>query len=56
MDFTFTVGLIIAGLVAFAAVLLFAVLAVSKKEDRASRHVQKAIDPFADVTITREGE
>lgn len=51
-----TIALIIVGLMVLAAVLLFAVLAVSGREDRTSRHIQKTIDPFADITITRPGE
>jgi hypothetical protein len=51
-----TIALIIVGLMVLGAVFLFAVLAVSGREDRASRHIQKTIDLFADITITRPGE
>ena len=50
------IALIIVGFMVLAGVFLFAVLAASGREDRASRHIQKTIDPFADITITRPGE
>jgi len=56
VTFEFIAGLIVVGLVVFAAVLLFSVLAVSKREDRASRHNHNQIDPFVDITITRPGD
>jgi hypothetical protein len=37
-------------------VFLFAVLIVGARADRKARHVHHSIDPFADVTITRQGE
>ena len=39
--------------VAIVAVLLFALMDRSKKEDRESRRIQHTLNPFDDITITK---
>jgi hypothetical protein len=39
-----------------ATIFLFAVLIIGARGDRKARHIQHSIDPFTDVTITRQGE
>jgi len=48
--------IVLACLAALVLLLLFAVMDRAKQEDRASRHIQHAINPFDDVTITRPGQ
>jgi hypothetical protein len=31
-------------------------MALAKREDRTSRHIQHSINPFDDITITRPGD
>jgi hypothetical protein len=47
---------IVLGVFGIAAIFLFALLSVGARGDRKARHIQHSIDPFTDVTITREGE
>jgi hypothetical protein len=43
------------GLVCLVLGVLFVLvlMRISREEDRTARHTQRAIDPYADVTITR---
>jgi hypothetical protein len=41
---------------AVLVLLLFAIMDRAKHEDRMSRHIQHAISPFDDITITRPGQ
>jgi len=47
---------IVLACLAALVLLLFAVMDRAKQEDRASRHIQHAINPFDDVTITKPGQ
>ena len=38
-----------------AVLLLFALLGIAKREDRAARRLEKASNPFSDVHITETG-
>ena len=48
---------ILLGIVGWVICLLFVLilLRMAGDVDRAARHAQKSIDPYADVTITRSG-
>jgi hypothetical protein len=50
-------GSIVLGLVCVGLGFLFVLtlMRISDEEDRTARHTHKNIDPFADVTITRQG-
>ena len=51
-------GWILLGLVGWALglVVVLALLRMASDQDRAARHVQKRLDPYSDVTITRAGD
>jgi len=50
-------NLIVLGLVGWALALLVVLILMrmSSDQDRAARHVEKLLDPYTDVTITRTG-
>jgi hypothetical protein len=48
--------LVVVGVVAAACILLFAIMDRAKQEDRASRHIQHGLNPFAAITITKNFE
>ena len=52
-----TVDWILLGLVAWVLGMLFVMvlMRIAGDSDRAARHTQKKVDPYADVTITRGG-
>ena len=47
---------IVVAALAAVALLLFAIMDRAKHEDRMSRHIQHALRPFDEITITRPGE
>ena len=47
---------IVVGVVAAVCIVLFAIMDRAKHEDRASRHIQHGLNPFAAITITRNFE
>ena len=51
-------GWILLGLVGWALglVVVLALFRMASDQDRAARHVQKRLDPYSDVTITRAGD
>ena len=51
-------GWVLLGLVGWALGILVVLVLfrLSGEEDRAARHLQKRLDPFCDVTITRAGD
>jgi hypothetical protein len=53
-----SLGWILLGLVVWTLglVVVLALFRMSGDQDRAARHVQKRLDPYSDVTITRNGD
>jgi len=48
--------IVIAAVVVLLGLFLFSIMARAKHEDRVSRRIQRSINPFDDITITRPGE
>ena len=53
-----SLGWVLLGLVGWALglVVVLALFRMASDQDRAARHVQKRLDPYSDVTITRAGD
>jgi len=49
-----TIFWVVFAVVVALGLLLFAVMDRAKQEDRRSRHIQRTISPFDDITITKE--
>ena len=48
--------IVVSAVVMLLGLLLFALVASAKQEDRTSRHIQHTMNPFDDITITKPGE
>jgi hypothetical protein len=48
--------IVIVAVVVLLGLLLFSIMACAKQEDRVSRHIQRSVNPFDDITITRPGD